>query len=137
MDVRDSHSSSHVEGSSFQLHAIPLLSASSAYNDRDIEHGKIHSSRGSRDFHPEAASPESSTERFPDFEDNPYAFPTTTPRWRQLSISRPSFYVWARRFRLGAEKIADGTFFGVPPAGRRRRSLNCVLFLLAFAFIML
>jgi hypothetical protein len=140
MDARDSHYSSQARGPSFQLHTVPLLSGNSGYDDPQLEHGEIHSSRASRDFqisHSKDASPASSTERFPDLEDSTYTFSTSTPRWRKLSIARPSFYVWARRFRLGYERVADGSLFGVQQKGRKRRSLNCVLVLLAFALMML
>ena len=140
MDARDSHYSSQAYGPSIKLHTVPLLSGSSGYDDPQLEHGEIHSSRASRDFqtsHSKDSSPASSTERFPDFGDSTYAFSTSTPRWRKLSIARPSFYAWARRFRLGYEKVADGSFFSVQQTGRKRRPLNCVLFLLAFALMML
>jgi hypothetical protein len=140
MDARDSHYSSQAHGPSFKLHTVPLLSGNSGYDDTQLEHGDIHLSRASRDFqinHSKDASPASSTEQFPDLEDSTYTFSPSTPRWRKLSIARPSFYVWARRFRLGYEKVADGSLFGVQQLGRKRRSLNCVLFLLAFALMML
>src|ERR1700722_18508422 len=140
MGARDSHYSSQAYGPSFKLHTVPLLSGNSGYDDPQLGHGEIHSSRASRDFqirHSKDASPASSTERFPDLEDSTYAFSTSTstPRWRKLSVVRPSFYVWARRFRLGYEKVADGSLFGVQQRGRKRRPLNCVLFLLAFALM--
>jgi hypothetical protein len=140
MDARDSHYSSQAHGPSFKLHTVRLLSGNSGYDDPQLEHGEIHSSRVSRDFqirHSKDASPASSTERFPDLEDSTYAFSTSTPRWRKPSIARPSFFLWARRFRLGYEKVVDGSLFGVLQMGRKRRSLNCVLFLLAFALMML
>ena len=140
MGARDSHYSSQTHGPSFKLHTVPLLSGNSGYDDTQLEHGDIHLSRASRDFqisHSKDASPASSTEQFPDLEDSTYTFSPSTPRWRKLSIARPSFYVWARRFRLGYERVADGSLFGVQKIGRKRRSLNCVLFLLAFALMML
>jgi hypothetical protein len=140
MEARHDHYSPQDDGPSFKLHSLPLLSAGSAFADPQLEDGQTHSSHASRDFHLNPSkdpSPASSTEHFPDFEDSPYAFSASTPRWRQLSLSRPSFYVWARRLRLGAEKVADGSLFGVPQTGRKRRPLHCVLFLLAFALMML
>jgi hypothetical protein len=140
MEARHDHYAPHDDGPAFKLHSIPLLAAGSDYDDPQLENGQSHSSHARRDFeltHSKDPSPASSTEQFPQFEDSPYAFSASTPRWRQLSISRPSFYVWARRFRLGAEKVADGSLFGVPQTGRKRRPLHCVLFLLAFALMML
>lgn len=140
MDAQDEHYSCPVDGPSFKLHALPLLSGASAYHDPRLEHGKGRPSRASRHIpwtHSKDASPASSTEQFPEFEDSPYTIPAPTPRWKRLSISRPSFYVWARRLRIGAEKVADGSLFGIQQPGRKRRSLCCVLFLLTVALIIL
>ena len=140
MEPQDSRYSPQDGGPAFKLHSIPLLSGRPAYDDPRLEYGETHSSRGSRgvpESHSEHTSPVSSIEPFPDFEDTSATFTTSTPRWRRLPLSRPSFYVWARRLRLGAEQIADGRLFAVSQTGRRRRPLNCVLFLLAFVFITL
>lgn len=144
MDARDDRYSAPPDGPSFQLHALPLHLAGSGPEDASLQNSGGYPNRASRDFQfnsPKDASPTSSTEQFPEFEDSPYGFPTPTPtptpRWRRLSIARPRFYVWARRLRIGAEKVADGSLFGMPQAGRKRRSLHCVLVLLALALMIL
>jgi hypothetical protein len=137
MGARGKHCSSPVDGSSFKLHTLPSPSGAPADDDPRFEYRKGRASRDLAFANSKDASPASSTERFPDLEDSPHTLSTPTPRWKRLSMSRPSFYVWARRLRIGAEKLADGSLFAIQQPRRKRRPLYCVLFLLALALMIL